>query len=43
MTQERIYRKPVTPEQAKNELLKCSGTQFDPDLVALFVEMIDKM
>jgi two-component system, cell cycle response regulator len=36
MTSSRPYRLPVGREQALEELRRCSGTQFDPDVVATF-------
>ena len=32
MTSERPYRKPLTPEQVRAEIVRCRGRQFDPDL-----------
>jgi len=40
MTSERPYRKPLANGDAKNELLKCSGKQFDPHLVGLFLDVL---
>ena len=40
MTSERPYRKKLAVEQAVDELLRCSGTQFDPHLVEVFVRVI---
>ncbi|MCE5321831.1 diguanylate cyclase [bacterium] len=42
MTSNRSYRKALTVDEAVNELKTCAGTQFDPDLVKLFVETIEK-
>ncbi len=36
MTSSRPYRLPIDREQAFEELRRCSGTQFDPDVVATF-------
>ena len=36
MTTMRPYRLPVPREQALDELHRCAGTQFDPDVVAAF-------
>ena len=36
MTTMRPYRLPVPHEQALDELRRCAGTQFDPDVVAAF-------
>ncbi|HCD37435.1 MAG TPA: HD-GYP domain-containing protein, partial [Candidatus Omnitrophica bacterium] len=33
MTTDRPYRKALTREEALLELKRCSGTQFDPDVV----------
>jgi len=38
MTTERTYRPTFTKQEAFDELLNCSGTQFAPDLVLAFVE-----
>ncbi|GAM09474.1 putative protein [Geobacter sp. OR-1] len=40
MTTDRPYRKALTPAEAFAELLRCSGTQFDPDVVAKFIPAI---
>jgi len=40
MTNDRPYRKAMSVEQALEELEKCAGTQFDPDLVDIFVHMM---
>lgn len=39
MTNDRPYRKGLTHTQAITELLKCSGTQFDPHLVSVFLKL----
>ncbi len=41
MTSDRPYRKAMTHEAALAELRRCSGTQFDPDLVELFIQSYD--
>ena len=38
MTKERTYRKALSKEEAIAELKKCSGTQFDPEVVKVFIE-----
>ncbi|WP_322785262.1 HD domain-containing phosphohydrolase [Pseudothermotoga thermarum] len=43
MISDRPYRKAMTIEQAKEELLKNSGTQFDPKVVKIFLEAIEEM
>lgn len=40
MTSKRAYRNVVPREQAVQELLKCAGTQFDPKIVAAFMEVL---
>ena len=42
MTRGRPYKSAVSPEEAIVELRGCAGTQFDPDLVQTFCEMIDQ-
>ena len=39
MTSDRSYRKALTDEKALQELRDCSGTQFDPELVKVFIEL----
>lgn len=39
MTNDRPYRPALTHEYALQELQACAGTQFDPELVKLFVEL----
>jgi putative nucleotidyltransferase with HDIG domain len=41
MTSRDSYRRPVSPEAAFVELRRVSGTQLDPQLVEVFVEMIE--
>jgi putative nucleotidyltransferase with HDIG domain len=38
MTSDRAYRRALAPERALAELERCAGTQFDPDIVAVFVQ-----
>ncbi|MCE5313980.1 MAG: diguanylate cyclase [Armatimonadota bacterium] len=42
MTNARSYRKAMTAEEALDELKRCAGTQFDPDLVKSFIEAMEK-
>lgn len=42
MTHDRPYRKAVSTDQAKAELERCAGTQFDPNLVKAFLETLDE-
>ncbi|GEM_PF-1567769 len=41
MVSDRSYRKGLSKEVAIAELRKCAGTQFDPDLIELFIESLD--
>ncbi|HVB22441.1 MAG TPA: amino acid permease [Ktedonobacteraceae bacterium] len=41
MTSRRVYRESLTVEQAKAELLRCSGTQYDPHVVEAFLHILD--
>lgn len=40
MTSSRSYRTCISGEQALAELWRCAGTQFDPDIVATFSQMM---
>ena len=37
MTTNRAYRTSLTPEDAVQELRRCAGTHFDPDVVGAFL------
>ncbi len=43
MTSDRPYRKPLTNGDAKSELLKNAGKQFDPKIVSLFLDVLKEM
>ena len=43
MTTHRSYNTPRTLEEAKKELVRCSGSQFDPLLVEAFIRLLDKV
>ena len=44
MTSHRTYRRALDFEKAKSELIRCKGTQFDPELVDIFLSWdIDEM
>lgn len=40
MTEERVYRKAMTYEAAIEEIRQCAGTQFDPQIAQIFVDVI---
>lgn len=40
MTSERPYHKGMSKEDAINELLRCSGTQFDTNIVKIFINEV---
>ena len=40
MTTDRPYRKALTVEEAVKEIKRCSGTQFDPDIVKQFLALL---
>jgi diguanylate cyclase (GGDEF)-like protein/PAS domain S-box-containing protein len=42
MTSDRVYKEKFTEEQAIMEIIRCSGTQFDPELARVFVEKVLK-
>jgi len=43
MTHERPYKKAASNQQALTEIKRCSGTQFDPNLVEIFLGMMAKL
>lgn len=43
MTSDRPYRKPLSNGEAKDELFKNSGKQFDPQLVSIFLDLLKEM
>ena len=43
MTSDRPYRSPLSNGEAKKEMLKCSGKQFDPNLVNIFLDVLKEM
>jgi response regulator RpfG family c-di-GMP phosphodiesterase len=43
MTSVRPYRKPLSNGEAKNEIIKNAGLQFDPSLVSIFIDVLKEM
>jgi len=43
MTSDRPYRKGLSFDKAYQEILRCKGTQFDPDITDVFLEHISEM
>lgn len=41
MIHERVYKKAMRKEEAIKELRRCSGTQFDPEIVEIFIKSIE--
>jgi putative nucleotidyltransferase with HDIG domain len=41
MTSDRVYRGRLTPSQALQELERCAGTQFDPDVVEALTDVLE--
>ena len=42
MTTRRVYREPFTTEEARAELQRCAGSQFDPYIVEAFLRVLDR-
>jgi diguanylate cyclase (GGDEF)-like protein/putative nucleotidyltransferase with HDIG domain len=42
MTSDRVYRASIGTAAARAELVACAGTQFDPDVVAAFLRVLDR-
>ena len=42
ITSDRIYNKARTSDEAVAELLRCAGTQFDPELVRVFTDAVEQ-
>ena len=41
MTTQRSYWQPISVEDVCEEIIKCSGTQFDPQIVPYMIKLID--
>lgn len=42
MTSRRSYSVPKIQQEVREEIIKCSGTQFDPDISRYLIDMIDE-
>lgn len=41
MISRRVYKQPISPEAARAELLRCAGSQYDPQIVRAFLAVLD--
>ena len=42
ITNDRVYKKAASHEEALNELKRCAGTQFDAEIVSAFMELFSE-
>ena len=42
MTEDRVYRKAMSPEEAIAELKRCAGTHFDPQIVEVLLHVLEE-
>jgi polar amino acid transport system substrate-binding protein len=42
MTSDRPYRRALSRGEALAEVERCAGTQFDPDIARVFLELFDE-
>jgi HD-GYP domain-containing protein (c-di-GMP phosphodiesterase class II) len=40
MTEYRSYRRPISKTAALEEIKRCAGTQFDPQIAQTFIELM---
>ena len=43
MTSRRPYREPLSVEAARAELRRCAGSQYDPQAVEAFLNVLDEL
>ena len=43
MTSERVYRSALSPGEARVELERGAGSQFDPRVVGAFMRVLDRL
>ncbi|MBQ7646623.1 MAG: HD domain-containing protein, partial [Clostridia bacterium] len=41
MSSDRRYRRHMPQEKIRDEFIRCSGTQFDPEFAAIMLDLID--
>lgn len=41
MTSNRVYRNRLSDEEVRAEIVRCSGAQFDPELVEIYIRLMD--
>jgi HD-GYP domain-containing protein (c-di-GMP phosphodiesterase class II) len=42
MTNDRVYRPAMPESEARAELLRHAGAQFDPDIVSTFLKLLER-
>jgi len=42
MSSKRVYRDSLSPEYIREELIRCRGSQFDPEFLDAFIELLDE-
>ncbi len=42
MVSQRPYKRALTFEEGRSEIVRCSGTQFDPEIASIFLEFIEE-
>ena len=42
MTEDRVYRKALSAKAAMDEIRKNAGTQFDPRIAQVFLEIVEQ-
>lgn len=42
MTADRVYKRAMAAEAAGEELMACAGTQFDAEVVSVFLEALEE-
>ncbi len=43
MTHSQVYKQPISPREALKEIERCSGSQFDPCIAGVFIQMMQKV